>query len=64
MYLAARYQFEDYEAYKHILASYRNTRAIEASKARDRYSKLVSLSKSVERCRQRLIKLFEDQDPT
>ena len=62
-YLAARYQFDDYESYKHILAGYRNTRAIEAHKARHRYSKLVSLSNSVEQCR-RLLKAMEEQDPT
>jgi len=63
-YLAARYDFNDYEAYKLILARYRNTRAIEAYKARDRYSKLVSFSNSVEKCRQRLVNLTQEQHPT
>jgi len=63
-YLAACYDFNDYEAYKLILVHYWNTQAIEAYKARDRYLKLVSLSNSVEKCRQRLVNLSEEQHPT
>ena len=64
MYLAFCYQFEDFESYKHILVGYQNTQAIEACKAHHQHLKLTSLSTLVEQCRQQLLKVIKENDPT
>ena len=51
-YLMARYEVETFDDYIHLLALFRNTRAIEAVKARERVFELSDISTSVDVARQ------------
>jgi hypothetical protein len=51
-YVMARYEVETFDDYIHILALFRNTRAIEAVKARQRVFELTDISTSVDVARQ------------
>jgi hypothetical protein len=50
-YVMARYDIQSYEEYIHVLALCRNTRAIEAQNARQRYTELSEASALIERAR-------------
>jgi len=47
----SRYPVETLDDYMHLVAMYRNARAIEAQKARTRHLELVELAKSIESAR-------------
>jgi hypothetical protein len=54
-YLMARYEADTFDRYIHLLALFRNTRAIEAVKARDRVFELTDISNSIEMARQSIL---------
>lgn len=58
-YLMARYEVETFDDYIHLLALFRNTRAIEAAKARDRVVELTDISSSVEIARQLILRRLQ-----
>jgi hypothetical protein len=60
-YLLARYDVEDFEDYTHLLALFRNTRAIEANNARQRYTELSEAAASIEKVRLAFIQQFKDR---
>jgi hypothetical protein len=60
----SRYDVDDFENYTHLLALYRNTRAIEAMKARIRYMELEGAAASVEKARLSLIRSLQDRHTT
>jgi hypothetical protein len=51
-----RYKVKTFDDYIHLLALFRNTRAIEAAKARDRVLELSDISTSVEMARQSILR--------
>jgi hypothetical protein len=55
-YLMARYEVETFDDYIHLLALFRNTRAIEAVKARERVFELSDISTSVDVARQIILR--------
>jgi len=59
----ARYDIESYDDYIQILALYRNTRAIEAQNARQRFAELSEASAAVERARLSAIRRLQDRYP-
>jgi hypothetical protein len=58
--MMSRYDVEDFEDYTHLLALYRNTRAIEAMKARIHYMELEKAAASVEKVCLALIQSLQD----
>jgi hypothetical protein len=60
----ARYEVQDFEDYTHLLALYRNTRAIETKQARKRYMELEAAAKSIEKVRLAQIKSLHARHPT
>jgi hypothetical protein len=58
-YLMARYVVETFEDYIHLLALFRNTRVIEAAKARDRVFELTEISTSIENARQSILRRLQ-----
>ena len=59
-YLLSRYDIHTYEDYVHLLALFRNTRAIEAHNARQRYSDISAACASVEELRLSAIQRLKD----
>jgi len=59
----ARYDIQSYDDYIHILALYRNTRAVEAQNARQRFTQLSEASAAVERARLSVIRRLQDRYP-
>jgi len=57
----ARYEVNDFEEYTHLLALYRNTRAIEALNARLRFTALEDAAASAEKVRLSLIRHLLDR---
>jgi hypothetical protein len=60
----ARYDIQSYDDYVHILALFRNTRAIEAQNARQRYTELSEACTSIENARLSIIKRMQDRHST
>jgi len=58
-YLMARYEVETFDDYIHLLALFRNTRAIEAVKARERVFELTNISTSVDLARQLILRRLQ-----
>ena len=59
----ARYDIQSYDDYIHILTLYRNTRAVEAQNARQRFTQLSEASAAVERARLSVIRRLQDRYP-
>jgi hypothetical protein len=57
----SRYDIRDYNDYLHLLALYRNTRAIEAQKARTRFAELSDAAASVSKVRLSVVKALQDR---
>lgn len=60
-YILSRYDIQDYDEYLHLLALYRNTRAIEVQKASTRFTELNLAVTSVAKARLGIIKAMEDR---
>jgi hypothetical protein len=58
-YLLAWYTVETFHQYTHVLVLFRNTRAIEAAKARDRVFELTNISNSIEIARQSILRRLQ-----
>jgi hypothetical protein len=58
-YLLTRYKVKTFDEYIHLLALFRNTRAIEAAKAHDRVMELADISTSIENARQSIIRRLQ-----
>jgi hypothetical protein len=54
-FLLARHEVNDFDDYTHLLALFRNTRALEAHNACQRYTELDEASRSIETVRQAII---------
>jgi hypothetical protein len=57
----ARYDVRDSDEYLHLLALYRNTRAIEAQKARLRFTELMDARASIAKVRLSVIQAMQDR---
>lgn len=60
-YLMSRYEVETYDEYLHLLALFRNTRAIEAQKARTRYAELQDISANIEFARHAVLRRLQQR---
>jgi len=58
-YLMVRYEAETFDNYMHLLTMFRNTRAIEAAKARDRVFELNDISNAIEIARQSVLRRLQ-----
>jgi hypothetical protein len=57
----ARYDVRDSDEYLHLLALYRNTQAIEAQKARLRFTELTDARASIAKVRLSVIQAMQDR---
>jgi len=57
----ARYDVDGFDDYIHLLALFRNTRAIEAVKVRDRVFDLTDIANSVEIARQSILRQLQER---
>jgi hypothetical protein len=60
-YLMSRYDINIYDDYLHMLSLFRNTRAIEAENALNRYQELQSAAATIENARIVLLRRMDDR---
>ena len=60
-YLMSRYDIKDYDDYLHVLSLYRNTRAIEAENALNRYQEIRAAVATIENARIDLLRRIDDR---
>ena len=60
-YLMSRYDIKDYDDYLHVLSLFRNTRAIEAENALNRYHELQSVASTLENARIQLLRRIDER---